>query len=107
MNDHAHVQLHHHIIPVRTNLIIFGILMGLLVLTIVMSYAPLGPLHFATAMVIAVVKAVLIVLYFMHVKFSRRLVWVFSTAAFVWLGIMMVLTLNDYLTRGWLTTPGK
>jgi cytochrome c oxidase subunit 4 len=93
---------HQHVTPVRTNLIIFGVLMALLVLTIVLSYVNLGPLHFAAAMVIATVKAVLIVLYFMHVRFSPRLVWVFASAAFLWLGILLALTLSDYFSRSWL-----
>jgi hypothetical protein len=50
---------------------------------------------------IAVVKAVLVILYFMHVKDGTRLTWVFSGAAFVWLAIMFGLTLNDYVTRDW------
>ena len=95
-----------HITP-KTYFIIYGALLALMFLTLGAALVDLGPANFLVAMGIATVKMVLIVLYFMHVKFSRRLVWVFSTAAFVWLGIMMVLTLNDYLTRGWLTTPGK
>ena len=96
-----------HVVPLRTNLIVFGALQGLLVLTIVAAYLPLGPLHLATAMLIAVVKAVVVILYFMHVRWSSRLTWVFASAAFVWLAIMLVFTLADYLTRGWLDIPGK
>jgi cytochrome c oxidase subunit 4 len=48
---------------------------------------------------IAAAKGVLIVLYFMHVKFSSRLTWIFASAAFAWLGIMLILTLDDYWTR--------
>jgi cytochrome c oxidase subunit 4 len=98
-----------HVVPVRTNLTIFGILMGLLVLTVAAAFLPVPPtVNFAIAMAIATTKAVLILLFFMHVRFSNKLTWVFSTAAFVWLGILVFLTLCDYLSRDyWLEIPGK
>ena len=70
----------------------------------------LGELHFLIAMALATVKAVLIVLYFMHVKYSHRLTAIICAASFLWLGIMIALTLTDYLSRspgGWLDIPGK
>ena len=73
-----------HIIPVRTYLIVFGVLMGLLVATVAGAYAPLGHFHLAIALLIAGLKAVVIVLYFMHVRYSSRLTWVFSSAAVNW-----------------------
>lgn len=96
-----------HVISVRTNLIVFAALMVLLVLTVAVAYLDLGPLGLAIAMAIATVKAVLIILYFMHVRFSSPLTWVFSGAAFFWLTIMFIFTLNDYLSRGWLELAGK
>lgn len=96
-----------HIIPVRTNLIVFGALLGLLVLTIAAAYVNLGVLAIPVAMTIATVKAVLILLYFMHVRYSPKLVWVFSGAAVFWLGILMALSLNDYVVRGWMDVLGK
>ena len=81
--------------------------MALLVLTVAVAYLDLGPLGLAIAMAIATVKAVLILLYFMHVKFASPLTWVFSGAAFFWLAIMFALTLNDYLTRDFLPLAGK
>jgi cytochrome c oxidase subunit 4 len=96
-----------HIMPVRTNVQIFVILLVLLVATVVAAYLPLGALHFPIAMTIAVAKAVLIVLFFMHLRYSHRLTAVVSVAGFLWLGIMLALTLSDYLSRGWLNIPGK
>jgi cytochrome c oxidase subunit 4 len=64
-------------------------------------------LHFPVAMTIAVAKAVLIVLFFMHLLYSHRLMMVVSVAAFLWLAIMLALTLSDYRSRGWLDIPGK
>lgn len=96
-----------HVISVRTNLIIFGVLMFLLVVTVGVAYLDLGPIGLAIAMLIATIKAVLILLYFMHVRFSSPLTWVFSGAAFFWLAIMFALTLNDYLTRDFFAVAGQ
>jgi cytochrome c oxidase subunit 4 len=100
---HAHA----HIVPVRTYLTIYFILMGLLFLTIAAALVDLGPFQFTAAMLIALVKGILIVLYFMHVRYSERLTWIFSGASFLWLLILIAFTLNDYLTRGWLNVLGK
>jgi cytochrome c oxidase subunit 4 len=53
------------------------------------------------ALTIAVIKATLVVLYFMHVRYSTRLIWVVVVAGFFWLGILFVLTMSDYLSRDW------
>ena len=66
-----------------------------------------GPLHFPIAMTIAAAKAVLIVLFFMHVYYSHHLTSIVSVASFLWLGILLAFTLSDYLSRGWLDIPGK
>jgi cytochrome c oxidase subunit 4 len=97
-----------HILPVRTYLIVFGALLLLLLLTVGAAYAvDVGRWNIVIALAIAATKAVLIMLYFMHVKFSNKLTWVFSGAAFFWLGILLFLTMNDYTTRFWLPIPGK
>ena len=54
------------------------------------------------AMTIAVTKATLVVLYFMHVRYSSRLIWVVFTSALFWLVILFALTFSDYWTRDWL-----
>src|ERR1700761_9433389 len=99
----------HHVEPLKTYYIIFAILMVLLVLTVAASRIPfeewhIGWANIAIATFIAVVKALLVILYFMHVKQGTKLTWIFSGAAFLWLGIMFALTLNDYTTREW-TAP--
>ena len=53
------------------------------------------------ALSIAAAKSLLILLYFMHVKFSPKMVYAFAGAGFLWLGIMFTLILSDYLTRNW------
>ena len=90
-----------HIIPKKTYYTIFAILMVLLVLTVAVSYVDLGPLNIFVAMTIAIVKAVLVVLYFMHVRYSSRLTWVFVGAGVLWLVILLGLTFTDYASRGW------
>ena len=97
----------HHIISVRTYLIVFSALLVLLVLTVGASFLPLGAAHLPVAMTIAVIKAVLIVLFFMHVYYSSRLTWVVSVAAFLWLGLLISFLIADYFSRGWLDIPGK
>lgn len=96
-----------HVMPVRTNVAIFVILLVLLFATVGAAYLPLGELHVPIAMAIATAKAVLIVLFFMHLLHSHRLTMIISVASFLWLAIMIVLTLNDYLTRNALHIPGK
>jgi cytochrome c oxidase subunit 4 len=96
-----------HISSIQTNVTVFIVLLVLLFATLGAAYLPLGPMHFPTAMAIAAAKAVLIVVYFMHVKYSHRLTAVIAVASLLWLGIMIALTMTDYLSRGWLDIPGK
>jgi len=79
----------------------FAGLIALLLLTVVASRLHLGPLNPVIALTIAVAKMLLIILFFMHVRYSARLTWVFVIAGFFWLGILVVLAMGDYLTRGW------
>lgn len=86
--------------------IYYAIFIALAVLTVVtwsVAKLDLGRMNAVVAMTIAVIKATLVVLYFMHVRYSSRLTWVFVGAGFFWLAIMVALTLSDYMTRGWLT----
>lgn len=96
-----------HVVSVRTNVTIFLILQLLLVATVVAAYLPLGKLHLTTSLAIAIAKAILIILYFMHIRWSPKLSWIFASAAFVWLAILLALTMSDYLSRDWLPIPGK
>jgi cytochrome c oxidase subunit 4 len=96
-----------HILPVKTYVAVYVALLVLLAATVGAAYLDLGWFNFTLTMIIAVAKAVMIMLIFMHVRYSDRLTWVFSSAAFLWLGILIALTLNDYFTRDWLNIPGK
>lgn len=89
-------------VPTARTYIFNGIaLLVFLALTIAAAYVNLGPLNTAVAMAISLVKAALILLFFMHVRYSKPLMWVFVGAGFFWLGIMFVLAMSDYMTRGW------
>jgi cytochrome c oxidase subunit IV len=73
----------------------------LLALTIVVSYLNLGVLNPIVTASISVASTVLIILFYMHVRRSKPLLWVFVGAGFFWLGIMFVLAFSDFMTRGW------
>jgi len=88
-----------HVVRPKTYYSVFSGLLVLLVATVGVAYLHLGELNIVAAMSIAVIKAVLIILYFMHVRYSPRLIWLFVGAGFFWLGIMFALTFSDYLTR--------
>ena len=94
-----------HIVPPKTYLSVWAALLVLLGVTVGLAYLPLGPVHVVAAVTIAFAKAVLIVLFFMHVKYKDRLVAVFVCAGLFWLGIMFALSLGDYMTRSWLPRP--
>jgi cytochrome c oxidase subunit IV len=102
-----HEQIHEHILPVRNYIAVYIALLVLLAATVGAAYIDLGRFNFTLTMIIAVAKAAMILMIFMHVRYSDRLTWVFSTAAFLWLGILIAMTLNDYFTRGLLNIPGK
>jgi cytochrome c oxidase subunit IV len=96
----------HHVVPIPLYLTVFAALMVLLVLTLVAAAFDLGEWNVVIAITIAVVKAVLIVLYFMHIRWGTSLVRVFAGAALFWLSILFILTLQDYLSRMGSTLPG-
>ena len=92
-----------HILPTRIYYTIFAVLMLCTFLTVWIAFFDLGPLNTIAALAIAVFKAVLVVLFFMHVKYSTRLTWAVVAGSVFWFGIMIALTMADYLTRAWQT----
>src|ERR1051326_5730290 len=98
----------HHVIPVRIYILNGIALMVLLGLTLLAAVFDLHEWNVIIALTIAVVKALLVVLYFMHLRFSSRLVQVFGGAALFWLLILFALTLTDYFSRsGPMLPPGS
>jgi cytochrome c oxidase subunit 4 len=87
----------------RPYFVVLGVLLMLTYATIQIAFIDLGPLNLAAALTIAVVKATVVALFFMHLKSSTGLTRVVVAGAIVWLLIMMTLTFSDYLTRGWRT----
>jgi cytochrome c oxidase subunit 4 len=103
MSEHA--ATHGHVSPKSTYYAIFGALMVLTAVTIAVAFVHLGRMNFPVAIAIAVTKATLVILFFMHVKYSSRLTKMVVGMAFFFLFILLTLTLTDYLSRGWYTSP--
>lgn len=82
----------------------YGVFLALVVgtgLTVLVAKYDLGPFNNVLMLTIACSKALLVVLFFMHVRWSSRLTWVVAGAGFFWLFIMFSITMSDYMSRGW------
>ncbi|MCL4836578.1 MAG: cytochrome C oxidase subunit IV family protein [Thermoanaerobaculia bacterium] len=91
-----------HIVPVRVYLLVFGALMVLTTVTVVVAYFDFGVLNNVIMLGIAAVKATLVVLYFMHVRYGTQLIPIVVGSSVLWLLILLAFTLADYFTRGWM-----
>ena len=85
---------------------VFAALIVLTGVTVAVSYVDLGPASVVVALAIACAKALLVLLFFMHLRESPGLTWVVALGGFFWLGILIALTMSDVLTRGWLPVGG-
>ena len=94
-----------HLSPKPTYYTIFGALMVLTAVTVTVAFINLGVMNFPVALGIAILKATLVILFFMHVKYSSRLTKLVCGSAFFFLIILFGLTLTDYLSREWFTSP--
>lgn len=90
-----------HVAPKSFYFTIFGALIVGTILTVVAARIDLGVFNNVVMLGIAAAKASLVVLFFMHLRWSTRLTWVVAAAGIFWLLIMFTLTMQDYLTRGW------
>jgi cytochrome c oxidase subunit 4 len=96
-----------HVVPVKTYVGIFIALLCLTALTTGIAFVDLGAeLNTVVALAIAVAKMLLVILFFMHVKYSPGLTKLVVLAGFFFLAILISLTLADELTRGWTANPG-
>jgi cytochrome c oxidase subunit 4 len=86
-------------------LVIFGLLMALLFATVAVAYYDLGASALPITLLIAFTKAGLVILFFMHVIYSKKLTWIVALGGFLWFGILLTFTFSDYLTRDWLEPP--
>ena len=91
----------HDVTALSTYIIVFIALAAGTLLTWFASTIDLGWANTPIALIIATTKAVLVILFFMHVIHSTRLTWVVVIGSFIWLGVLFVLTFTDYLTRMW------
>lgn len=100
-----------HVVGKKLYYAVFTALLVFTALTVLVAYLDLNPylrglpVNAFVAMTIATVKAVLVVLYFMHVRWSSRLTWVFVSAGFFWLALLLGITMADYLSRPWQVFP--
>ena len=94
---------HHaeHIVSPKVYMVIFGVLMFFTALTVAASYAELGPFNTVVALAIACIKAVLVILFFMHVKYSSRLTKLTVAAGFFTFLVLITMSMTDYISRAW------
>ena len=110
MSEHDHAQevldtepTHHaeHIVGPKVYGIIFGLLLIFTASTVGASYLELGTFNAVVALGIAVIKAVLVILFFMHVKYSSRLTKLTVAAGFFTFLVLITMTMTDYISRAW------
>lgn len=94
-----------HLVSKKVYFGVFATLIVLTLITIEVALIDLGRLNTVAALTIAVCKATLVILYFMHVRYSSRLTWIVVACGFFWLLIMIALTMSDYLSRAWIQAP--
>ena len=90
-----------HVAPKSMYYAVFAALMVGTALTVLVAFYDLGAMNNVLMLAIAMTKALLVILFFMHVKWATRLTWVVAASGFVWLLILFGITMTDYLTRGW------
>jgi cytochrome c oxidase subunit 4 len=96
--------MHHPVVSVKTYLSVFAVLMVLTALTVYVAFIDFGHglLNDLVAMTIAVIKALFVLVIFMHLKYSARILWLIAGSSVVWLIVMIGLTLTDYRSREWI-----
>jgi caa(3)-type oxidase subunit IV len=95
------------VVAVRVHVVVWLVLLALTGINIALSPLRLGGWSGALSLLIAAVQAVLIAMFLMHLRWSPPLVRMIAFAALLWLAILIVGTLDDVLTRGWLSAPGR
>ncbi len=96
-----------HVDSTRTYLLVFAGLIALTIITTAVAFIDLGPFSVVVALAIAVCKMLLVALFFMHIRHSTRLTKLVVMGGLLWLAILLVLTLSDFVTRGWVGVPGR
>jgi|SRR5580700_686906 cytochrome c oxidase subunit 4 len=96
-----------HVDSLKTYTLVFLSLLILTAATTLVATIDLGRLNIVMALFIAVVKMMLVALFFMHLRHTTVLTKVVVGGGLLWLAILLVLSLADFGTRGWLPVPGK
>ncbi len=96
-----------HLVPKRIYYLIFTALIVMTAITVWVAFHDWGFWNTPIALGIAVFKGTLVVLYFMHLRYSTRLTQVVAVSGFFWLLILFAFGMSDYISRGWLPFPGK
>lgn len=91
-----------HIVSPKIYLAIFATLMVLTFVTVEVAKHDYGEMNTIVALTIAFIKATLVILFFMHVRYSERLIHVVVIASFFWLAVLIIITVSDYFSRPWL-----
>src|SRR5262245_48166125 len=94
-----------HVSPVSTYLAVFGTLMVLTAATVGAAFVHIGALNFPIAIGIAITKATVVILFFMHVKYSSKLTKFVVASCLFFLCCLFGLTFTDYMSRGWYASP--
>jgi cytochrome c oxidase subunit 4 len=92
--------------PLKVYFLIFALLLVLTAITVGVAFIDLERMNIVIALTVAVTKALLVVLFFMHVRHASRLTWLFASAGIFWLLILLVFTFGDYISRPWESTAG-
>ena len=103
MSDHSE----HHIVPKRVYYLVFLTLIVMTWVTAYVSTVDLGRLNVFVALSIAIFKASLVILFFMHVKYGTRLTKMIVLAGVYWLIMLLFIVMMDLWTRNWMGVPGR
>jgi cytochrome c oxidase subunit IV len=91
----------HHVVSWKTYALIFGALCVLTAITVLVTGYDFGPFNLIVALAVAITKATLVVLYFMHARYSPKLTGVVIAASIAFFVILVFLTWTDYVSRPW------
>ena len=94
-----------HVVPVKTYFLVFSTLLALTALTTGVAYVDLGQWNTIAALIIASCKATMVLLFFMHLRWSPRLMRVVVLSSLLWLAILISLTTTDFFSRDWTPVP--
>ena len=104
LEHHEEHHEEHHIVAIPLYFLVFGVLVFGTILTYFAATVDMDFIfpgaNTLVALLIAFTKMSFVVLFFMHVRWSSRLIWLTALAGFFWLAIMFAFTMQDYLTRG-------